>query len=73
MIDDLCLHSRELKISTKLQKYASKVFKRGQKRRFYYSEFSMKVRVGSIFKMLEFAAPRKTLAVGVPQEVTYQI
>ena len=24
-------------------------------------------RVGTIFKMLEFAAPRKTLAVGVPQ------
>ena len=28
---------------------------------------------GPIFKMLEFAAPRKILAVGVPQKVTYQI
>ena len=35
--------------------------------------FCMTVRVGSIFKMLEFTVPRKTIAVGVPQEVTYQI
>ena len=27
----------------------------------------MPSRVGSIFKMLEFAAPRKTLAVGIPR------
>ena len=31
------------------------------------------IRVGSIFKTLQFATPRKTLDVGVPQDITYQI
>ena len=30
-------------------------------------------RVGPVFKKLEFSAQRKTLFVGVPQKVTYQI
>ena len=34
---------------------------------------TIKARVGSIFKNLEFATPRETLAVGVPREVTYQL